>query len=29
MIQDAIENKYDFDIQVSATDMAGRVIKQP
>jgi hypothetical protein len=29
MIQAGIKNKYGFDIQVSAADMAGQVIKRP
>jgi hypothetical protein len=28
MIQAGIKNKYGFDIQVSAADMAGQVIKR-
>jgi len=29
MIQAGIKNKYGFDMQVSATDMAGQILKRP
>jgi len=29
MIQAGIKNKYGFDMQVSAADMAGQILKRP